>query len=79
METLERKIASLEAEIDGYVRERHASNNETKKGKLLDLITVRSLILKSLLDQQAGELSFNFLHDFFYLIPSNCIFVRFIL
>ena len=58
MATLDVQISSLHVEIDGYVRERAATDDEAKKTQLLDAITASRLVLKDLFDQKAGELSF---------------------
>jgi hypothetical protein len=57
META-KKIALLEDEIEGYRREREGTKDKTERNDLLKAITVRSSVLKGLLDQQAGKLSF---------------------
>ena len=49
------KIASLEAEIEGYQATLAASADEARKDKLLDLITERCRTLNLFLSQQQGK------------------------
>ena len=58
MATVDMDISSLKAEINGYVMKLQEAEDTGNQKTWAELITARSLVLKSLLDEKAGELTF---------------------
>ena len=54
------RIASLEVEIAGYVVDLAKATDETRKDKLLDVITERSKTLNILLAQQSKHIFYSY-------------------
>ena len=58
MATVDEKIASLEVEINRYVMKLQEAEDTGNQKTWAELITARTLLLKDLRDEKAGELSF---------------------
>ena len=67
------RIASLEASIARYEAERDASTDEAMKGKLLDVINSKSILLHDLLSQQSKRIFYSY-HLLAFLVWS-CIYI----